>query len=234
MGTYVQYGAGFTAADGWLNFDASPTLRIQKLPMAGRVLVRLSGNAERFPDAIRYGDVVKGLPLAADSVDGLYASHVLEHLALADARAALAESLRVLRPGGVFRLVVPDLKARARAYVEAGDDPEAAHRFLRSTYLGCESRGRSLVGRLRAALGNSAHRWMFDFASMSAELERAGFVDIRRAAYGDAADPMFARVESEDRFVDQGIVEVAIEARKPPRAAGPGARAGAQAGTGRH
>jgi SAM-dependent methyltransferase len=218
MGTYVQYGAGFIAGEGWLNFDASPTLRIQKLPIAGKILARLSGNPEPFPDAVRYGDVVEGLPVATDSVDGLYASHVLEHLPLADMRAALLESLRVLRPGGVFRLIVPDLKSRARAYLNAGDDAQAAHEFLRSTYLGVESRRRSFGGRLRGVLGNSAHLWMFDYPAMAAELEGAGFVDIRPAAFGDCSDPMFARVEREDRFVCDGIVEVAIEARKPARA----------------
>lgn len=214
MGNYVQYGAGYSAGEGWLNFDASPTLRVQKLPVAGKLLARLSGNPEPFPDEVRYGDVVKGLPLAANSVDGLYASHVLEHLPLTDMRAALAESLRVLKPGGVLRLIVPDLKSRARAYLEAGDDPEAAHAFLRSTYLGRESRARSFWGRLRDALGNSAHLWMFDYPAMAAELQRAGFVSIRQAAFGDAEDPMFAHVECEDRFISDDGVEVAVEARK--------------------
>jgi hypothetical protein len=35
---YVQYGAGNEAVQGWLNFDASPTLRIQKMPLIGRLL----------------------------------------------------------------------------------------------------------------------------------------------------------------------------------------------------
>ena len=215
MPKYVQYGSAYSTGNGWLNFDASPTLRIQKLPIAGKLLARLSGNPQPFPDEVLYGDVVKGLPLATGSVDGLYACHVLEHLTLADMRAALTESLRVLKPGGVFRLIVPDLKSRAKAYVEAGDDPEAAHAFMRSTYLGVESRGQTISARLRAAIGNSAHLWMFDFPAMSAELNRAGFVAIRRAAFGDADDPMFARVELADRFIADNIVEVAVEACKP-------------------
>jgi SAM-dependent methyltransferase len=215
MGLYVQYGAGFSAGEGWLNFDASPTLRIQLIPGLGRSLARLSGNPMPFPDGVRFGDVVRGLPLEDNSVDGLYASHVLEHLALEDVRIALAESRRVLRPGGVFRLVVPDLRQRARAYVEAGDEPEAAHRFLRATYLGRERRPRSLPGRVRALLGNSDHLWMFDHPAMVHELERAGFASIRPAAFGDADDPMFAAVEDEARFIDGDFREVAIEARKP-------------------
>jgi SAM-dependent methyltransferase len=215
MGLYVQYGAGYSAGEGWLNFDASPTLRIQLMPVIGKSLARLSGNPMPFPDGVRYGDVVQGLPLADNSVDGLYASHVLEHLSLEDMRIALAESRRVLRPGGVFRLVVPDLKHRACAYLEAGDDPEAAHRFMRATYLGRERRAGSLAGRVRSMFGNSDHLWMFDHPAMVRELELAGFTAIRPAAFGDAADPMFAAVEDETRFLDGDNREVAIEARKP-------------------
>ncbi|HEX6859864.1 MAG TPA: hypothetical protein VF138_06660, partial [Caulobacteraceae bacterium] len=58
---YVQYGCGLSAPDGWLNFDASPTLRLQRLPLVGRLLTR---GRVRFPEAVRYGDITRGLPLA--------------------------------------------------------------------------------------------------------------------------------------------------------------------------
>lgn len=35
---YVQYGAGNEAIEGWVSFDASPTLRIQKFPIIGKLL----------------------------------------------------------------------------------------------------------------------------------------------------------------------------------------------------
>ncbi|MEY4239824.1 MAG: hypothetical protein RL339_2425 [Pseudomonadota bacterium] len=141
MATYVQFGAGWSAGEGWLNFDASPTLRLERIPLLGGLLGRLKGNPERFPDGVRYGDIVKGLPVPDGSVDGLYASHVLEHLALEDMRLALKRSLALLRPGGVFRLIVPDLASAAQAYCAALGDPEAAHRFMRATYLGREHGG---------------------------------------------------------------------------------------------
>jgi len=211
---YVQYGAGFSNAPGWISYDSSPTLRIQKVPIAGRSLARRTGIAELFPEGVTYGDVLKGLPVADESVAGLYASHVLEHLSLDDMRRALAESLRVLQPGGTFRLVVPDLKERARRYVES-DASDAAHAFMRATYLGHEARSRTIMGRLRALIGNSMHLWMYDYPAMAAELDRAGFIGIRRAELGDAADPMFARLEDPHAFENDGIAEVAIECRKP-------------------
>lgn len=218
-GLYVHYGCGYCAPEGWLNFDCSPTLRIERLPLLGRVLGRLSGNAERFPDQVKVGDIRRGLPVPEGGVRAAYASHVLEHLSLEDCRAAIASTYRMLAPGGVFRLIVPDLLERARRYVAAAEagSAEAAGTFMQSCYLGAETRPRSALRQLRSMIGNSAHLWMWDEHAMTAELERAGFVAIRRCALGDADDRMFDRVEHPDRFHDRDfdIPEVAIEARKP-------------------
>lgn len=197
---YVQYGCGLSAPDGWLNFDASPALRLERLPVVGRFL-RTTG----FPGGVQVGDIVRGLPVAAGSVRGVYASHVLEHLTLADCRTALRKTFAMLSPGGTFRLVVPDLESRARRYLASGD----SHEFMRSTMLGKAARP-----SLRQRFSLSAHLWMWDFRSMSAELRDAGFISIRRAAFGDADDEAFAAVEDAGRFVDGEIIELAIEARR--------------------
>lgn len=195
---YVQYGCGWSAPAGWRNFDASPTLRFERLPLVGRLYRR---NARRFPDDVEYGDIVKGLPIGPESCDGVYCSHILEHLALQDFRAALRNTLAILRPRRTFRLVVPDLEIYCRRYLE-DRQPEAAFRFLRDTCLGEESRPRSLGAFVTAWLGNSKHLWMWDFRSIARELESAGFTAIRRASFGDSGDPMFARTEDPDRWAD--------------------------------
>lgn len=214
MGVYVQYGAGWSAPDGWLNFDASPTLRVERLPFMGKSLGRLSGNAAPFPAGTRYGNIVKGLPLEDGTVDGMYASHVLEHLTLQEMRVALKRSYALLKPGGIFRLIVPDLMARAKAYVAAEGEPDAANQFLLATGLGQETRGVGVTGRIRTLIGNSSHLWMFDYPAMEMELANAGFDGIRAASFGDSSDRMFDKVEDIQRFIHQDIREVAIEARR--------------------
>jgi predicted SAM-dependent methyltransferase len=150
-------------------------------------------------------------------VQRLYASHVLEHLAYEDALRALDNSYKALKPGGVFRLIVPDLAARARLYVARADraDPTAARDFMESTVLGERRRPKGLLRSLAAILGGYQHRWMWDEASMAGALAKAGFVDIRRCSFGDSGDPMFARVEQQGRFIDGDIVEMAMEGHKP-------------------
>lgn len=203
-GLYVQFGCGFSAPEGWLNFDASPTLRFERSPI-GFLYTR---NSRRFPTAIRYGDIIRGLPIAEGSCRGLYCSHVLEHLALDDCDAALANSLRYLEPGGLFRLVVPDFAAHVRAYCQDSGEA-AAIGFMDSTALGRRQRPRGVHGLLQTWLGNSAHLWMWDERSLAARLREHGFVNIRRAAYGDSDDPRFADVENPDRFIDALAIQCA-------------------------
>jgi len=194
-GLYVQYGCGFSAPAGWLNFDASPTLRFERSPI-GFLYTR---NERRFPAGVRYGDIVSGLPIADNSCRGLFCSHVLEHLSLADCDRALANSATYLQRGGTFRLVVPDLETYAREYL-ANPSPEASLEFMRASGLGREQRSRGFVDLLKDWIGNSTHLWMWDERSLAARLRQHGFVEIRRAAFGDADDPRFAEVEDVSRF----------------------------------
>jgi len=196
MNDYVQFGCGWSAPDGWLNFDASPTLRFERLPVVGRLYTR---NAKRFPANVIYGDIVRGLPLTENSCQGMYCSHVLEHLALGDLDRALKNVHRYLKPGGTFRIVVPDLAHLARTYVDSRD-PLAAHRFMEETYLGMKERPRGVAGFLRTWLGNSAHLWMWDEPALGARLANHGFREVRRAAFSDAEDVRFREVEDAGRF----------------------------------
>lgn len=64
-------------------------------------------------------DITRGLPFDDNSLDAVYHSHVLEHLSPTAGQQLIAECYRVLRPGGVLRIVVPDLEQIAKLYLEA-------------------------------------------------------------------------------------------------------------------
>lgn len=205
---YVQYGCGLSAPDGWINFDVSPTLRIGKIPILGQ-LVKSQLNAQ-FPSSVRYGDITKGLPgIAPNSCDGLYCSHVLEHLSLQDFRIALQQSYEILKPGGLFRIVVPDLESMAHNYQYrlSQQDPEGSIKFMQHTILGVEQRPKGLKAVAEAIFGNAKHLWMWDQYSLMQELINTGFTQVRRCYYHDSEDEMFELVEAEDRFKGALAVE---------------------------
>lgn len=107
----LNFGCGTAVHPDWVNLDSSTDL----------------------PGVIRH-DLRRGLPFPDESFDAVYGSHVLEHLEPDAAMQLLRECHRVLRPGGIVRIVVPDLEAIARRYLEtmtaaAGGDVHAAFRY---------------------------------------------------------------------------------------------------------
>lgn len=195
---YVQYGCGLCSPVTWTNFDVSPSLRLRRIPVVGRLARRLGPD---WPPNVRYGDIVRGLPVPPESCAGIYCSHVLEHLAYDDVGTALRNTLSYLRPGGRFRLVLPDLEHLAQVYAASGE-PDAAHQFMEGGSLGERTRRRGPVAFLRDWLGNSRHLWMWDFKAMAKQLSDVGFVDIRRATIGDSPDSRFRDVEDAERWRD--------------------------------
>ena len=215
MSLYVQYGCGLCAPDDWQNYDVSLSIRAGRIPLFGRLIGK---KVVQFPDNVRIGDIVHGLPVAEGSADAVYASHVLEHLTREDFAIALINTWRILKPGGVFRLIVPDLEARARLYLKklGAGELGANDWFMSVSSLGQQNNPKGIVERLRAHFGASPHLWMWDWHSMKIALEKAGFTAVRRCEVGDSGDPRFKSVESPGRFYDvnEQIQELAVHSEK--------------------
>lgn len=195
---YVQFGCGTCAPENWQNFDAGPAFWLQtRFPFLTPLLVR-RGFPE-YPKNIQYGDIIKGLPIPAQSAKAVYCSHVLEHMTLEEFRITIRNVFSYLRPGGTFRLVLPDLEQLVNSYVN-DPSPEAASRFMRESYLGEASLSRGIKAMPIALFGRSRHLWMWDYKGIAEQLAEAGFTDIRRAQIGDSPDPRFREVESEGRW----------------------------------
>lgn len=63
-------------------------------------------------------NLLEGIPFPAAEFDAVYHSHLLEHLTGTQGEALMSECFRVLKNGGVIRVVVPDLEAIVRCYLE--------------------------------------------------------------------------------------------------------------------
>lgn len=211
----VNVGCGTSPTPGWRNFDNSPSLRLSQLPTVVRALRRLGllrPEQEAFIDfarthQIEYADGSQRLPLPDASVEVLYSSHMLEHLDRAAANAFLKEVNRVLRPGGLVRLAVPDLRLQLQHYLESKD----ADAFVRATYL-AEERGTRLADRLRLLLiGARNHQWMYDGSSLCRLLRSSGFAEVEVVPAGTSSISDAAPLDLHERE-DESVY---VEARKP-------------------
>ena len=63
-------------------------------------------------------NLLSGIPFEDNYFDVVYHSHVLEHFTKTDAKMFLMECSRVLKPGGIIRIAVPDLERIAREYIK--------------------------------------------------------------------------------------------------------------------
>jgi predicted SAM-dependent methyltransferase len=213
-GLRVNLGCGATPTPGFTNLDNSPTLHLSRWPKLvvwlesahlisakQAVFARLA--AER---GIRHGSAAK-LPLPSGSVELLYSSHMIEHLAYEAVDLFLAEALRVLQPGGFLRLAFPDLRRMAQRYMADGD----AEAFMVATGLAREHRATPLRRLQAAIIGFRGHRWMYDAASMSHRLNCAGFVDVCQPEAGTTSIPDAGDLDLREREDDSAYVE----GRKP-------------------
>src|SRR5262245_37345846 len=112
----VNIGCGQMPIDGWRNFDNSLSLKLERVPAVTEILARLGILRKEQREFIRFArentlefaNAAQHLPLDNCSVDVVYSSHMLEHLAPETAARFLKEAFRVLQSGGTLRLAVPD------------------------------------------------------------------------------------------------------------------------------
>lgn len=185
----LNLGSGPHTVPGWVNVDKSWSPQVQRRPGARRLLGRLrvvgpEQTAEGWHADIVRMDVTKRFPWKDGTVDAIYSSHFLEHLTRSEAYAVLERCHRALRPGGIIRLVLPDLELAARDYLkalEAGDE-RAADRFVEFLGFAPDPSG-NLLRRVAMRLLHRPHQWMYDRASLALQLDHVGFRDVRPASF---------------------------------------------------
>ena len=198
QGKYLNLGCGPDAVESWVNVDASPTLLFEKIPLLGSLYTK---NEFRFPSFIRYMDLSKGSPFESNSFKGVYSSHALEHMFLDDAIKTLNECHRILKPGGLLRIVIPDLNKLVDDYIrDKSVGNTQAHNFNISAGFAPAIKPSSLVDKISSYFGNAAHRWLWDYDMLSSTLLEVGFASVRRAEFNDSIDPKYNEVERYNRW----------------------------------
>jgi SAM-dependent methyltransferase len=123
------------------------------IPIDGYVSIDRKEGKEAYP--LEYED---------ESVDVVRASHVLEHFGHRDIETVLAEWTRVLKPGGILKIAVPDFRSAAHQYLAGNPDNLPLHCYI-------------MGGQVDE---DDSHGAIFDEKTLRAAMRRAGIRHIRR------------------------------------------------------
>jgi predicted SAM-dependent methyltransferase len=145
----LHLGCGWEHKDGWVNVDLFAT------------------------SADVVWDLRHGIPLPDGSVAAIFHEHMLEHLSLHDGFQLARECLRVLTPGGVLRIGVPDAGLCIDSYAGKADADWAA------------SRPTGMLA-VQALFYEHGHRSMWDGETLTRALLAAGFAEARRTDAGES------------------------------------------------
>lgn len=143
-------------------------------------------------------DIRDGLPLETDSLEYVVSIHALPELPYPELVPVLQELRRVLQPGGVLRVSLPDLDTGIAAY-QRGD---------RDYFLIPDEEVRRISSKLIVQLlwyGYSRTLFTHDF--IEELLLKAGFREVRRCAYRQTNSPHPGIIDLDNREQESLFVE---------------------------
>jgi predicted SAM-dependent methyltransferase len=147
---YLEIGAGDKkGSNGWITIDITRNCDI-------------------------YWDLRKGIPFPNASISKIYSSHFFEHLTYKEGQAFLDECLRVLIPGGVFSICVPDARIYIEAYLNSKLD---TNKF--SCYEPAYNNTTKIDFVNYIAYMDGHHKYMFDQENLVYILREKGMKNVR-------------------------------------------------------
>ena len=197
----LNLGCASQIVDGWINVDYALGARMAKYPLFTFLNNRLKLFNSSWDKRIFIHDLTCELPWANEEVDIIYTSHTLEHLSKQDGYYLLCESFRILRNGGVLRIVVPDLNFVVNKY---NNGEIMAEDFLEC--LGVKlSKPQGLRGIIKK-LSEYPHQCMYNADRLRVILEHIGFV-VHEMPYAKSKICDIGKIEIESRTKNAVVLE---------------------------
>lgn len=171
----LNIGCGTDYKKGWINIDNNTDNNIKKLDL-------------NF-------DLRNSLPYDDNSIDYIFNEHFIEHLTVEESRKSLSDFMRILKPGGVMRIAMPDLEDVFELY----NDPNWKKRPVIKNH-------KMDFVRTRAEIVNMSfswwgHKWLYDWEELVRRLEEVGAVNVKRCKLQQSTHEALRNLETREGSV---------------------------------
>ncbi len=131
------------------------------------------------------------LPIADETAEFVYHEHFLEHLTVKEGLALLRECRRLLMPGGVLRVAMPDLAECVRQYWQNDWRQPWMQKY---GYEWIQTRAECL----NIAFREWQHQWLYDREELHRRLKEAGYTTVRDCERLKSDVPELCGLETRD------------------------------------
>ena len=173
----LHIGCGTVYKGGWINIDNNSDNNIQKLDLKW--------------------DLRKPLPFHDNSVDFIFNEHFLEHLTVEEGILAIKDFFRVLKPGGVMRIAMPNLEEMIHTYMDK-NWKENNKAFLEKFELAfIQTRAENINIGFRWW----GHQWLYDWEELERRLKESGCEKIKRCIIFESEHEVLRNLETRNESV---------------------------------
>lgn len=165
----LHIGCGTVHVPGWVNVDRDPASDVIDVSW----------------------DLRRPLPIADGSVEFIYHEHFMEHLTVQEGLGLSRECLRLLKPGGILRIGMPDLELAIRQYHEQTWRQPWMEKY---GYQHIQTRAEFI----NIAFRDWEHKWLYDREELHRRLREAGFQTIRDCPRLESSVPELRGLETRD------------------------------------
>jgi predicted SAM-dependent methyltransferase len=145
-------------------------------------------------------DITIGLPLKSNSVKGVYTEHCLEHIEFSSCQFVIEEIYRILMPGGIARIIVPDAELYLDLYEKKKKGENVSFPYERN------SSDYTPMMAINRVFRDHEHKFAYDYETLKMMLHKAGFAETKKEIYKKGKDVELL-VDSEERKIESLYVE---------------------------
>jgi predicted SAM-dependent methyltransferase len=213
--TKLNFGCGHFALEGWTNTDGGDGKFWIAPPNPKVIKLNVWDFLHHCPDQV---------------AEFIISEQFFEHFDRQEGHRMLREWFRILKPGGVVRIQMPDLEKEVRLYLGQLEgvtwEKDLLPHKLSHVQGTCDPYGKLLQDEqylpsmlLNNSMHMDGHRFLYDFETITQSLTMAGFCDVKREKFGQSVHSDLQQVDRHDggdtgrHWVPQ--IVLTVEATKP-------------------